>query len=297
VNAKRLGLRQPSGAFDTPRKVILILRRRTTDHGLRAADHPSRFTLHGSPIGRAFTLIELLVVIAIIAVLAALLLPALARARRKAAAVACVSNLRQLGLALHLYLNDEHNYPLATAGDSLGSWQRALRPASTEATLYCPQRAQPSDQFLQLFPSSAAQITPHYGYNFIGTVKRNPLPQNPGLGGDFAWDGVGGRYVPAPETRVLVPSQMIAIGDSPAFIRPFGTASATLTPADPLYVAFPFVFPAWGYSGVGLSHSSGANMLFCDGHVQFARQSAWMAETAESKRLWNSDNQPHPETW
>jgi prepilin-type N-terminal cleavage/methylation domain-containing protein len=92
---------------------------------------------------KGFTLIELLVVIAIIAILAAILFPVFAKARERARQTSCLSNLKQIGLALHAYFSDWDDtlQPLETYityGDGKG-WTERVREYNKNLTLFqCP---------------------------------------------------------------------------------------------------------------------------------------------------------------
>jgi prepilin-type N-terminal cleavage/methylation domain-containing protein/prepilin-type processing-associated H-X9-DG protein len=107
---------------------------------------------------KGFTLIELLVVIAIIAILAAILFPVFAKAREKARQTACLNNLKQVALAIQMYVQDyDQTFPMTYYyfnGGTAFSWVHAIQPyVKATGSFACP-----SDEYRPLIDTSFGKV-------------------------------------------------------------------------------------------------------------------------------------------
>jgi len=211
---------------------------------------------------RGFTLIELLVVIAIIAILAAILFPVFARAREKARQSSCLSNEKQIAIAILMYAQDYDEMLPKYRQDSASPgcqylWAMVIQPYVKNTQLgVCPSA-----------PAGALG----YGCNLSHT-----MPCRSGAGFPLA-------KVPRPAQAALV-ADAAATGNC--------NTPRTGVESDGFAVIYcPICGPGCQYFSVGSAiskrHNEGANGAFADGHAKWFRQSVWTnAAATPAEDLW-----------
>ncbi|GAB4459833.1 MAG: hypothetical protein OHK0029_22970 [Armatimonadaceae bacterium] len=235
------------------------------------------FTLRKSS---AFTLIELLVVIAIIAILAAILFPVFAQAREKARQAACLSGLKQVGLAFMMYAQDyDETGPGIWFGPNSRNqryfWMDALLPYVKSAEFFssCPSKDfgnwVPSPRIEQELANNGSRdnvsFTANALYSSIGQDATDGQATTPPM-----------REQGVAFAAFAVPAETVLAGDGMGYYIAYsGGKNDIAVELQPPY-SNGLRFPNIGRLNSGITrfggrHSEGSNFAFCDGHAKWSR--------------------------
>lgn len=229
----------------------------------------------------AFTLVELLVVIAIIAVLIGILLPTLSRARASAKDVACMSNLRQWGLAWMQYCNDNQGYPpprglalVYLSKPKLPYWMGYLDPyiSASGQAIQCPLASEPPAT-IDMTQSTAGALGGSF-QPWIQYRKSDQMILTGGYGYNDYWysDQYMNTYASSFAAREWIRFNRAKAGQGPVMMDCSNCDAPEPNPAQWPYDLNTGQWATTSYNYQIISRhqrGQGINMLFPDGSVQY----------------------------